>query len=75
VPYRSQIVGPSLFGVVYMKTVSTLPEAIFYVLVGVVLLSLFFLLLVRVPPQPGAIDAEAGGPTVVDVPTIVMNDE
>jgi len=73
--YRNQVVGPSLFGVVYIKTVSTLPEAIFYLIVAVVLLSLFFLSLVRVPPHPDAIDAEVEGPTVVDVPTIVMNDE
>jgi hypothetical protein len=72
---RNQVVGPSLFGIIYIKTVSTFPETIFYVCVAIVLLSLFFLFLVRIPPYRGAIDAEVEGPPVVDVPTIVMNDE
>ncbi len=69
---RNQVVGPSLFGIVYIKTVATFPETIFYICVAVVLLSLFFLFLVRIPPYRGA---EVEGPTVVDVPTTVMNDE
>ena len=73
--YRNQVVGPSLFGIVYIKTVSTFPQAIFYVVVIVVLLSLFFLLFVRIPPYPGAMDAEVEGAAAVDVPTAVMNDE
>jgi hypothetical protein len=72
---RNQVVGPSLFGIIYIKTVSTFPETIFYVCVALVLLSLFFLFLVRIPPYRGIIDAEVRGPSVVDVPTIVMNDE
>jgi ATP/ADP translocase len=70
---RNQIVGPSLFGIIYIKTVSTFPETIFYVCVAIVFLSLFFLFLVRIPPYQGVIDVE--GPAVVDVPTTVMNDE
>lgn len=73
--YRNQIVGPSLFGAVYIKTVSTFPEMIFYVVVAVVSLSLFFLFLVRIPPYPGAIDPEVEGPTIVEMPTAVMSDE
>ena len=67
--------GPSLFGVVYIKTISTFPETIFFVCVAVVLLSLFFLFLVRIPPYRGVIDTDTEGPAVVDVPTTVMNDE
>ena len=72
---RNQIVGPSLFGIIYIKTVSTLPETIFYVCVAIVSVSFFFLLLVRIPPHGGVIDTEVEGSAVVDVPTIVMNDE
>jgi hypothetical protein len=72
---RNQVVGPSLFGVIYIKTVSTVPETIFYVCVGVVVLSLVFLFLVRIPPYRGVIDAEVEGPVLVDVPTVVMNDD
>jgi hypothetical protein len=73
--YRNQVVGPSLFGIIYIKTISTLPETIFYVCVAIVLLSLFFLFLVRIPPYRGVIGTEVEGSAVVDVPTIVMNDE
>ena len=73
--YRNQVVGPSLFGAVYIKTVSMFPEMIFYVVVAVVSVSLFFLSLARVPPYPGAIDPEVEGPTAAGVPTAVMNDE
>jgi hypothetical protein len=72
---RNQVVGPSLFGIIFIKTVSTFPETIFYVCVAIVLLSLFFLFLVRIPPYQGVIDADVEGPAVVDVPTIVTNDE
>lgn len=72
---RNQVVGPSLFGIIYIKTVSTFPETIFYVCAAVVLLSLFFLSLVQIPPYGRVIDAEAEGSAVVDVPTIVMDDE
>jgi len=71
----NQVVGPSLFGIVYIKTVSALPETIFYVCAAIVLLSLFFLSLVRIPPHQGVMDAEVEGAGVADVPTIVMNDE
>ena len=47
--YRTQILGPSLFGVVYMKTVASFPEAMFYVFMATVLLSLSFLFLVQIP--------------------------
>jgi len=43
--------------------------------VAIALLSLFFLLLVRIPPYQGVINVDVEGPAVVDEPTIVMNDE
>ena len=67
--------GPSLFGAVYIKTVSTFPETIFYVVVAVALLSLFFIFFARIPPYPGVIDSEVEGPAVVELPTAVMNIE
>jgi hypothetical protein len=73
--YRNQVVGPSLFGIIYIKTVSTFPETIFHVCVAIALLSLFFLFLVRIPPYRGVIDTEVEGAAVIDVPTIVTNDE
>jgi hypothetical protein len=73
--YRNQVVGPSLFGIIYIKTVSTLPETIFYVCVAIALFSLFFLFLVRIPPYREVIETEVEGSAVVGVPTIVMNDD
>ncbi|KAI0248117.1 major facilitator superfamily domain-containing protein [Lactifluus subvellereus] len=71
----SQIVGPLLFGVVYIKTVATFPEAIFYVLIIVVLLSLFFLFLVKIPPDRGAVDAAVEAQeAAVAVPAIIVDD-
>ncbi|KAI0072772.1 MFS general substrate transporter [Panus rudis PR-1116 ss-1] len=42
-------VGPALFGLTYMKTVATLPSAIFFLSTFVVALALIFALSVRVP--------------------------
>ena len=73
---RNQVFGPILFGVVFIKTVATFPEAIFLVVVVVALLSLFFLFLVRIPPDRGALDAEAETPAVVaDAPAFVNDNE
>ena len=57
---RTQIIGPSLFGIVYMKTVATFPEAMFYVFMAVVFISLFFLFFVRIPPESKGKAAEQG---------------
>ncbi|KAI0260813.1 major facilitator superfamily domain-containing protein [Gloeopeniophorella convolvens] len=62
----NQIVGPSVFGLVYIKTVATYPEAIFYIFIACVAISLFFLFLVRIPSSLEA-------PEAVIVPTIVVN--
>lgn len=72
---RNQVVGPSLFGIVYIKTVATFPEAMFYVAIAAVLLSLLSLFLVRIPPDSGAVDTEVEAPVVIDVPAIVVDDE
>jgi hypothetical protein len=77
---RNQIIGPSLFGVVYMKTVATFPEAMFYVFMAVVLLSLSFLFLVQIPPgskgEAGEEGVEVEAPiSGVATPLIVLNDE
>ena len=72
---RNQVVGPTLFGIVYIKTVATFPEAIFYVIIALVLLSLFFLFLIQIPPDRGVIDAESGAPADADEPAILMDSE
>jgi hypothetical protein len=73
---RSQVFGPTLFGIVYIKTVATFPEAIFLVVTVVAFLSLFFLFLVRIPPDRDAIDAEAEPPVIVaDVSAPVIDNE
>ena len=69
---RNQIIGPSLFGVVYMKTVATFPEAMFYVFMGVVLLSLSFLFFIQIPPESKGktteeAEVEAPAAPVIDV--------
>jgi hypothetical protein len=69
---RNQVFGPILFGILFIKTVATFPEAIFLVVAVVALLSLFFLFLVRIPPDRDPIDAEAETPAIVtDVPASV----
>ncbi|KAI9442746.1 MFS general substrate transporter [Lactarius indigo] len=79
----NQIIGPSLFGIVYMKTVATFPEAMFYVFMAVVLVSLFFLFLVQIPPgsdgkttEGGGVEVEVEAPAaaVISVPVIVVDD-
>jgi len=47
----SDILGPSLYGFVYARTVSTFPRAIFYVTVVTVMISSAILLLVRLPNE------------------------
>ncbi|KAJ8079128.1 hypothetical protein PM082_013416 [Marasmius tenuissimus] len=45
----SQILGPALYGVIYMKTVATVPRMIFFVSVLSVLISFVILAFVRLP--------------------------
>ena len=65
--YRTQILGPSLFGVVYMKTVASFPEAMFYVFMAAVLLSLSFLFLVQIPQRSEGMAGEESVDVDVDV--------
>ena len=58
----------SLFGIVYMKTVATFPEAMFYVFMVVVFISLFFLFFVRIPPESKGMATEQGVEVEVDAP-------
>ncbi|KAH8985716.1 MFS general substrate transporter [Lactarius akahatsu] len=80
----NQILGPSLFGIVYMKTVATFPEAMFYVFMVVVLLSLSFLFLVQIPPESNGktedggveveVEAPAAATAIISAPVIVVDD-
>ncbi|KAH8997654.1 major facilitator superfamily domain-containing protein, partial [Lactarius hatsudake] len=80
----NQILGPSLFGIVYMKTVATFPEAMFYVFMAVVLLSLSFLFLVQIPPESNGktegggveveVEAPAAAAAIISAPVIVVDD-
>lgn len=57
----SQILGPSLYAFVYIKTVATFPRTMFFVGVGSVCISLACLALVRLPDpekHPHMLDAE-----------------
>ncbi|KAJ3819974.1 major facilitator superfamily domain-containing protein [Lentinula raphanica] len=45
----SQIIGPAMYGLVYMKTVAVFPRTIFFVSVGSTVVSFVFLSLVRLP--------------------------
>jgi len=47
--FSSQILGPSLYGFVYMKTVATFPKAIFFVSVIASIFSSVLLACVRLP--------------------------
>jgi hypothetical protein len=45
----AQILGPSIYGLIFIKTVATFPKAIFFVSVGSVVISFICLSLVRLP--------------------------
>ncbi|KAJ3800064.1 major facilitator superfamily domain-containing protein [Lentinula aff. detonsa] len=49
----SQIIGPAMYGLVYMKTVAVFPRTIFFVSVGSTVVSFVFLSLVRLPRNDG----------------------
>ncbi|KAJ7228026.1 major facilitator superfamily domain-containing protein [Mycena haematopus] len=53
-----QILGPSIYGIVFVKTVATFPKAIFFVSIASVCLSFICLSLVRLPTD---IQSDAGG--------------
>ncbi|KAI0054031.1 MFS general substrate transporter [Auriscalpium vulgare] len=77
----SQFIGPSLYGIVYIRTVAKLPEAIFFMSASIVLLSFAFICFIRLPNAngPGAEDrretGQGQGETEPEgVPIIVVNE-
>ena len=63
--YSSQIIGPSLFGTTYMKTVGTFPKAIFILSACALALSFSVLMFVRLPPASASF--HLGEETAVEV--------
>jgi hypothetical protein len=57
----SQIAGPALIGLVYMWTVATLPQMLFLVIVGMLVLSLLVLMLVRLTPEVPVVNVGGDG--------------
>ncbi|KLO13488.1 MFS general substrate transporter [Schizopora paradoxa] len=55
----SQIIGPALFGITYMKTVAVLPKTIFFVSAGCITLSFVCLSFVRIDKLSRPKDQEA----------------
>lgn len=47
----SSTLGPAMFGFVYMQTVATYPQTIFFLVVAVLTAALMFLVLVRLPDE------------------------
>lgn len=54
----SQILGPAIFGMTYVKTVATFPAMIFYISAIVLGTAFFLLLFVRVPKPDPSVDVE-----------------
>lgn len=58
-PVRSsQIVGPALFGLTYMKTAGTYPKTIFFMSAASIAISFVFVSFVRLPPVAPPRDLE-----------------
>ena len=64
----SQIIGPALFGITYMKTVAILPKTIFFVSAGCITLSFICLSFVRIDKLSQPKDQEAA--VVIPVPRV-----
>ncbi|TFK36324.1 major facilitator superfamily domain-containing protein [Crucibulum laeve] len=62
----SQILGPSLYGLVYARTVATFPRAIFFVSVGTITASFILLTFVRLPMYKHGSGLYAGHDVPVD---------
>ena len=45
----SQVIGPFLYGLMFMRTVKTFPQAVFVLSIGSLTLALVFLLFIRLP--------------------------
>ncbi|EPQ58298.1 MFS general substrate transporter [Gloeophyllum trabeum ATCC 11539] len=54
----SQVLGPAVYGVTYVRTVRTVPQAIFFLSAGGVALSFLLLALIRLPKEDGGGDVE-----------------
>lgn len=52
----SQIVGPALYGLIYMKTVATFPQSIFIMSMVMVTISFTLMAFVRLPKERRAFD-------------------
>jgi len=64
----SQIIGPALFGVTFLKSVRTFPTAIFFLAAAAVMLSFIVLLFVRLPSEtPTNLGLHTAEETAVDV--------
>lgn len=61
-PFSSQVVGPVLFGLTYMKTVATYPKTIFFVSAGAITLAFIFISLVKLPTHVPSDDVEGALP-------------
>lgn len=57
----SQILGPAIYGLVYMKTVATMPRAIFFLSVASVSIPFILLTFVRIPKNTPVIIVTADG--------------
>ena len=57
--YSTSILGPSLFGLTYMKTVATMPAAIFYLSGVVITIAFIALAAVRLPKLDGGSSEDA----------------
>lgn len=82
--YSSAIIGPAMFGYIYIWTVATFPQAYLYAGLLLTCISFIMLLCVRLPPPPGLEDLEdipeedeeeevPGGARAV-IPEIVVDD-
>lgn len=58
--YSSQVVGPTVFGFIYMKTVGNYPRTLFISTTTTVILSVVFTNLVRLPKQGRNLRGPAG---------------
>ncbi|KAF5373858.1 hypothetical protein D9758_000672 [Tetrapyrgos nigripes] len=76
----SQILGPAVYGLVYMKTVATAPRTIFFISVSSVLISLISISFVRLPrsePRPSVdleADTDSGGLQHTAEETLINDD-
>lgn len=53
---RSQVIGPAVFGLTYMKTVGTYPRTIFFVSAAVVGIALLLMSFVQLPKEDHSVN-------------------